>query len=180
MLDSGVAVGLGTDGANCSDNQNAYEAMRYASMVSKVQSPVTGDWASAEEVYRAATRGGAAALGWPELGRIEPGAAADLVFLDLGSLNWIPHNWTVNQIVHAEDGTGVRHVMVAGTMVVRDRTLLTLDLPTLARRAEAARDRLESATAEMRVLADRMALVVESFCPGLAAQPYQVRRYLRE
>lgn len=180
ILDSGVRIGIGTDGANCSDNQNVYEAMRYASMVSKVQSPVVEEWASVEEVYEAATRGGAAALGWPELGRIEKGAAADLVFLDLNALNWIPHNWTVNQIVHVEDGTAVRHVMVAGTMVVQDRKLLTLDLPKLARETEAARERLEAATADMRALADKLALVVGSFCPGLAAQPYPVRRYLRE
>lgn len=180
MLDAGVRVGIGTDGVSSSDNQNVYEAMRYASMVSTVQSPIIEEWASAEEVYHSATRGGAAALGWPELGRIEPGAAADLVFLDLEALNWIPHNWTVNQIVHVEDGTAVRHVMVAGRMIVRDRKLLTVDVPTLAREAEAARERLEAATAEMRALADKLAVVVGRFCPGLAARPYPVRRYLRE
>src|SRR5947209_4696422 len=39
MLDAGVNLGIGTDGANCSDNQNMYEAMRLASFVSKVQGP---------------------------------------------------------------------------------------------------------------------------------------------
>ncbi|MGE0260976.1 MAG: amidohydrolase family protein, partial [Alphaproteobacteria bacterium] len=39
MLDRGVTVGIGTDGAVCSDNQNVYEAMRLASFVSKVQGP---------------------------------------------------------------------------------------------------------------------------------------------
>ena len=179
-LDLGVTVGIGTDGANCSDNQNVYEAMRYASMASKVQSPHTGEWASAEEVYQAATTGGAAALGFPGGGAIRVGADADLVFLDLHALNWIPHNWTVNQVVHVEDGTAVRHVMVAGTFIVRDRVLLTVDLPRLAIEAEAARDRLEAATADVKRLTEQLAVVVNSHCPGLAAQPYPVRRYLRE
>ncbi|MDB5631863.1 MAG: amidohydrolase, partial [Tardiphaga sp.] len=61
-LDLGVNVGLGTDGANCSDNQNMYEAMRYASMVSKVQGPDPRNWASVEEIYNAATVGSARAL----------------------------------------------------------------------------------------------------------------------
>lgn len=178
MIDLGVTVGIGTDGANCSDNQNVYEAMRYASMASKVQSPRTGDWASVEEIYHAATVGGAAALGLPDHGEIRPGANADLVFLDLNALNWIPHNWTVNQIVHVEDGTAVRHVMVAGTMIVRDRVLTTVDLPRLAIEAEAARDRLEGATLAAKHLSEKLAIVVNSHCPGLAAQPYQVNRYL--
>ena len=178
MLDAGVTVGIGTDGANCSDNQNVYEAMRYASFVSKGQTPRTEAWASADEVYRAATLGGSRTLGL-EGGEIRVGAPADLVFLDLHSLNWIPHNWTVNQIVHVEDGTGVRHVMVAGTMIVRNGVLTTVDLPKLAREAEAARERLEGVTAEVKVLTEKLALVVASHCPGLAAAPYQVERYVR-
>ena len=179
-LDLGVTVGLGTDGANCSDNQNMYEAMRYASMASKVQSPRIEEWAGVEDVYRAATAGSARALGFADAGEIRVGAQADLVFLDLHAINWIPHNRTVNQLVHAEDATSVRHVMVGGRLVVRDRTLTTVDLPRLAREAEAARERLEHANAGLIALVEKLSVVVGSFCPGLAAAPYHVRRYLRE
>ena len=134
--------------------------------------------ASDEEIYHAATVGGAATLGLADHGELRVGADADLVFLDLHALNWIPHNWTVNQIVHVEDGTAVKHVMVAGTMIVRDRVLLTVDLPHLALEAEAARERLQAATAEVKRLTEQLAVVVNSHCPGLAGQPYQVRRYL--
>ncbi|MBX6372983.1 MAG: amidohydrolase [Acetobacteraceae bacterium] len=177
-LDIGVNVGIGTDGANCSDNQNMYEAMRYASMLSKVQTPDPRHWASVEEVYRAATEGSARALGFKDIGAIAPGMKADIVFLDLNSVNWIPHNWTVNQLVHAEDGLSVRHVMIGGRFVVRDRRLLTLDLAKLAREAEAARERLEALNAGMHELFTKLEPVVASFCPALAAQPYHVRRYL--
>ncbi len=85
-LDLGVTVGIGTDGANCSDNQNMFEAMRYASMASKVQSPRIEEWAGVEEVYRAATHGSARALGFADAGEIRVGAKADLVFLDLHAI----------------------------------------------------------------------------------------------
>jgi 5-methylthioadenosine/S-adenosylhomocysteine deaminase len=102
------------------------------------------------------------------------------VFLDLHVINWIPHNWTVNQLVHAEDSTSVRHVMIGGRQVVRDRMLTTVDLPRLAREAEAARDRLDAANAQVKALTEQLSVVVGNFCPGLAAAPYHVRRYVAE
>ena len=176
--DIGVNVGIGTDGANCSDNQNMYEAMRYASMLSKVQTPDPRHWAGVEEIYAAATQGSARALGFEDIGAIAPGMKADIVFLDLASINWIPHNWSVNQMVHTEDGTGVRHVMIGGRMVVQDRRLLTLDLAKLAVEAEAARERLEALNAEFKDLYEKLEPVVASFCPAFAAQPYHLRQYL--
>jgi guanine deaminase len=176
--DLGVNVGIGTDGANCSDNQNMYEAMRYASMLSKVQTPDPRHWAGVEEIYAAATEGSARALGFSDIGAIAPGMKADIVFLDLASVNWIPHNWSVNQLVHAEDGTGVRHVMIGGRMVVQERRLLTLDLAKLATEAEAARERLEALNAEFKDLYEKLEPVVASFCPAFAAQPYHLRQYL--
>jgi guanine deaminase len=155
-----------------------YEAMRYASMLSKVQTPDPRRWASVEEVYDAATRGSARALGFKDIGAIVPGMKADIVFLDRTSVNWIPHHWTVNQLVHTEDGTGVRHVMIGGRFVVRDGRILTIDLNRLANEAEAARERLEALNAEFRDLYDKLEPVVASFCPAFAAQPYHLRRYL--
>jgi 5-methylthioadenosine/S-adenosylhomocysteine deaminase len=62
--------------------------------------------------------------------------------------------------------------------VVQDRALTRIDLPRLAQETEAARERLEAATADAQALFQKLAPVVASFCPGLAAVPYQVRRYL--
>ncbi|MBR0679261.1 amidohydrolase family protein [Roseomonas eburnea] len=176
--DLGVTVGIGTDGSSSSDNQNMYEAMRAASLLSKVQTPDPRAWASVEEVYDAATLGSAKTLGFKDIGAIAPGMKADIVFLDLASINWIPHHWSVNQMVHVEDGTGVRHVMIGGRFVVQDRRLLTLDIAKLAQEAEAARERLEALNAQWKGLCDRLEPVVASFCPALAAQPYHLRRYL--
>lgn len=177
-LDAGCNVGIGTDGASCADNQNMYEAMRYASMLSKVQTPDPRFWATSDEVYRAATIGSARALGFKDLGRLAPGFKADIVFLDLGTINWVPHNWSTNQIVHTEDGGGVRHVMTGGRFIFRDGRHTTIDLPKLAREAEAARARLEALNAEWHDLYLKLEPVVGSFCPAIAAQPYHLKRYL--
>src|SRR5439155_447481 len=76
MLDRRVNVGLGTDGANCSDNLNMYESMRLASFVSKAQRPDLERWVTTDEVVRAATEGSARALGFAAVvGRFCPGLA---------------------------------------------------------------------------------------------------------
>ena len=122
MLERKVNVGIGTDGANCSDNLNMYESMRLASMVSKTQGPDTDRWLTTGEVLAAATEGSARALGFGDrLGRIAPGYKADIVFLDLHNVNWMPFNNAVNQLVHTEDGAAVHSVMVGGRMVVENR-----------------------------------------------------------
>jgi guanine deaminase len=179
MLDRRVNLGIGTDGASCSDNQNMYEAMRLASFVSKAHGPDWQRWLSTREVALAATEGSARALGFGDrIGRIAPGYKADLVMLDLDHPNWLPFNNAVNQLVHTEDGNAVHSVMIGGKMVVENRRVLNLDLARLRDRAEAARERLAAANADNRRLYEALEPVVGSYCPGLARQPYHVHRYV--
>jgi guanine deaminase len=84
----------------------------------------------------------------------------------------------VNQIVHAEDATGVRHVMIGGDFVLFDRKHTRIDIAKLASEAEAARARLEEGSRSMHALYEKLSPVVASFCPGLAAQPYHLNRYM--
>jgi len=178
MLERKVNVGIGTDGANCSDNLNMYESMRLASMVSKTQGPDTDRWLTTGEVLAAATEGSARALGFGEkLGRVASGYKADIVFLDLHNVNWLPFNNAVNQLVHTEDGAAVHSVMVGGRMVVEDRRVVGVDMAALARRIEETRARLEGATLPNKQLFERVEHVVNSFCPGLAKMPYHVDRF---
>src|SRR5712691_6208576 len=178
MLERRVNLGIGTDGASCSDNQNMYEAMRLASFVSKVQGPDWRNWLSTREAALAATEGSAHVLGLGDrIGRIAPGYKADLVLLDLDHPNWLPLNDPVNQLVHCEDGTAVDSVMIGGRMVVENRRVLTVDLAKLRDRAAAARDRLAAVNADNRRLYQALEPVVGSYCPGLARSPYHVHRY---
>jgi 5-methylthioadenosine/S-adenosylhomocysteine deaminase len=178
MLARKVNVGIGTDGANCSDNLNMYESMRLASMVSKCQGPDTDQWLTTGEVFSAATEGSARALGFSDrLGRIAPGYKADIVFLDLHNVNWMPFNNVANQLVHTEDGSAVHSVMVGGRMVVENRQIVGVDMAALARRVEDARARLESVSVPNKQLFEQVEQIVNTFCPGLAKMPYHIDRF---
>jgi guanine deaminase len=178
MLERRVNVGVGTDGTSCSDNLNMFEAMRLASFASKVQGPDYTRWLSTGEVLGMATEGSARALGFEgKLGRIAAGAKADIVFIDLGHINYIPLNDPVNQVVHTEDGSGVESVMIGGRLVVDRGRLTTVDTAKLAAMAEAAVARLRAVNEPARRLVEKLEVVVGSFCRGLAGRPYHVQRY---
>ena len=178
MRRHGINVGIGTDGASSSDNLNMYAAMHLASLVSKGRSPDTDDWLTTDDVVHAATVGSAQALGFSgAIGKLAPGYQADLVFLDLDRPNWMPINDPTNQLVHTEDGTAVHSVMVAGVMRVENYLPVGLDLIQLAQKVEAARERLHRDTHDNRVLVDRLAAVVNAYCPTLAHRPSAINRY---
>ena len=155
-----------------------YEAMRIASLASKVRGPDWQRWITTKEVLEAATAGSAKALGFGDkIGRLAPGYKADIVFLDLGNVNWIPLNDAVNALVHTEDGSAVHSVMVGGRMVLENRKLANVDLAKLARDAENARERLERLNRDNKALYDKLEPVVGSFCPALAKQPLHINHY---
>jgi 5-methylthioadenosine/S-adenosylhomocysteine deaminase len=178
-LDRGVTVGVGTDGSSSSDNQNMFEAMRLAAFVSRVFDRPPEAWIGAAEALHLATEGSAAVLGMADrIGRIAPGYQADLVFLDLDHVNWVPLNNVANQLVNTEDGSAVRDVMVGGRWVLRDGTLPGLDWPRIAARARDAAARLAAANAAMRQAAERLAPVVSQFCVGLGRCAHDLPRRL--
>lgn len=177
LLDRGVRVGIGTDSSSCSDNQNMYEAMRLATYTSRVYDPDYRHWVSTREAAEAATEGSARALGLSGIGRIAPGYRADIVFLDLRWIHWMPLRHAMHQFVQAEDSTGVRHVMIDGRWIVRDRRLLTFDLERLKAKVDAAVARLDELNAANRALFRRMQPVVGTFCAGLACEHHHVHRF---
>ena len=178
MLARGINLALGTDGVSGSDNLNMFEAMRLATMVSRVRGRGTAEWLSAPEALRAATEGGAKALGFEGLiGRIERGWQADLVLLDLAAPHYVPLNDPVNQLVHCEDGTGVHTVMVAGRVLLEAGRFTAFDFEALRGRAEAAVARLAEVNQEARRLAEKLEPYVNQYCSGLAARPFHVHAY---
>jgi 5-methylthioadenosine/S-adenosylhomocysteine deaminase len=178
MLDRGVNVAIGTDGAGCSDNLNVFEAMRMAAFVSRVADHPPERWLSSREVFRAMSEGGAKALGFAgRIGRIERGYKADLVFLDLGHVHYVPLNDVVNQVVFCEDGTGVHSVMIGGKMVLEAGRFTTIDFARIAAQAETAVARLREVNRGARALAEKLEPYVGQYCSGLAATPYHVHRF---
>ena len=178
MRGMGVNLGIGTDGSNCSDNLNMFEAMRLASLASHVRGPDYEQWLSTAEVLEMATEGSAKALGFAgALGRLEAGFLADIVFLDASRINYLPLNNLVNQLVHTEDGTGVDKVVVGGKLVVDGGECLAVDRARLRREVEAAAERLARSNAQARHLAERLEPAVGAFCRALATTSYRIDRY---
>ena len=126
LLDAGVTVGLGTDGAASNNDLDMFDEMRDAAMLGKL----AADDASAVDAgatVRLATEGSAAALGF-ESGRLEPGANADLAVLDLEAPHLTPQHDLVSHLAYAARGSDVRHTVCDGQVLMRDRALTTIDL----------------------------------------------------
>lgn len=179
MVALGVGVGLGTDGSVSSDNQNIFEAMRAAAYVSRITSPTPDEWFGSWDVIEMATLGGAKVLGKQhQIGSLEPGYLADMVFLDLGSVNFIPLNDAANQIVHSEDSSAVKSVMIDGRMVLHDKRFTNYDFASLRARVKGAVARLGEINISTKQECEAMANYVSHHCVGLACKHYPVNRVI--
>lgn len=128
LLDAGVAVGLGTSGGGSNDGGHLLADARLALQVS----PLTGRPLTALEALRLATRGSADGLGRPELGHLEPGAAADLAVYDLGGVSDAGVADPLAGLLWASPGRRPRDVVVAGSVVVREGLLAGAEERALA------------------------------------------------
>lgn len=177
MRDSGINFGIGTDGSASSDNQNMFEAMRAASFVSRMHSVDPENWLGTWDVLHAATLGGAQLMGMDSvIGQVSPGFKADLVFLDLANINFVPLNNIANQIVNCEDSSAVKNVMVDGRMILKDRKFVSFDYNKLRSKVAATVERLGEANEETKKRMEAMAPFVSAHCVGLSCNDYHVQR----
>jgi len=117
------------------------------------------------------------ALGMQNLiGQIAPGFKADMVFLDLNSINYMPLDEPLFHVVFVEDGTGVDRVMVGGRILVEGGKVLGVDMAKLAAEANAAAAHLTKANAAAKDFIEQFEPVVLDYCVGLAREPYHVQR----
>ena len=179
MLDRGIGVGLATDGANSSDALSMLQAIRLASYGARAFGEPRDRWLESAEVLRMATQGGADLLGLPRGGRIAEGALADLAFLDLASVDFLPLRDPFNQIVAAADSGCVTDVMVNGRLVVAARRVISLDIGDLRARVAEAVARHDHATRDARALAIRLEPHVVAFAQASAAVPLAIDRFVR-
>ncbi|QCX75432.1 Atrazine chlorohydrolase [Streptomyces sp. YIM 121038] len=132
LLDAGVTVGLGTDGAVSSNTLDVLGAVRLAALVHKAGGDPTA--VGAEQAVRMATIESARALGLGDrLGSLEPGKRADLIVVDLDRPHLAPRHDPYGTLAYAAAGADVRDTVVDGRVLMRDRALLTLDEPHVLR-----------------------------------------------
>jgi cytosine/adenosine deaminase-related metal-dependent hydrolase len=134
---AGINVALGTD----TNPQSVIEAMRFAAVGSKIVERNTAA-TTAADVFDAATLGGARALGRDDLGRIAPGATADLVLWKAASWTMTPLRDPVKNIVHNATADDVDRVYVGGRLVVDGGRVLAADEAKILADLQAAGERM--------------------------------------
>lgn len=136
MIEVGLNVGIGTDGVASNNDLDMIEEMRLTSFLGKV-STMDPTILPARKVIEMATSMGAKALHIDDLtGSIEVGKRADLIVLAMDAVRHTPlfqrdENSIYSRILYAAHQEDVRYVMVNGVWLMRDRELLTVDVPTL-------------------------------------------------
>ena len=135
LLDQGVNVGLGTDGAASNNRLDMFAEMRLAALLAKAQSN-KADALPAYQALQMATLNGARALGLAEItGSLLPGKAADITAVDFSGIELSPCYDPVSHLVYAAGREHVSHVWVNGKMLLNERQLTTLDEQELLQRA---------------------------------------------
>jgi 5-methylthioadenosine/S-adenosylhomocysteine deaminase len=138
LLAAGVTVGLGTDGAGSNNTLDVLREVRSAALLHKLDGDPTA--VPAAQALAMATREGAKAIGWPELGTLEVGKQADVVLFDPSAPHLCPDGGRlVSHLAYAAYASDVDTVVVAGKVLMRGRRLLTIDIERVkAKVAESA------------------------------------------
>lgn len=145
FLKNGINVAIGCDGSSSNNNQNLFEEIHIASLLSTVY---TGHLSNLRpfEALRMATINGAKALGLDKkIGTLEAGKEADLLLLDLNKAHLTPLNDPFSALVYAAQASDVDTLFCQGKMVMQDRKVLGMDQDAIQRevniRWEAIRNR---------------------------------------
>ena len=128
MLNAGVTVALGTDGATSNNKLDMLEEIRMASFLQKLDR-MDPTVLPTNQVLQVAHQGGAAAIGQSDvLGRIEPGYKADLAIYDTTAPHWFPQHDLASILTYAAASADVSHTLVDGRVLYRNGEFTTLDI----------------------------------------------------
>lgn len=140
LLERGVNLGIGTDGAASNDKLDMLGETRLAAMLAKA---VAGNTTAATvfDMLEAATLGGARALHWDDkIGSVEAGKEADLIAVKLSSVQSIPVQDPAAQLLYAAGRENITHTWVSGRLIaIRQENVAYPDLNATARAMSIAR-----------------------------------------
>ena len=144
MLDAGINVAIGTDGASSNNDLDMWEEMRTASLLQKV---ATMDPCAipAYTALQMATVNGAKAIGREgELGVLAAGTFADILLVDIEKAHLYPHTNLISELVYSTHASDVDTVIVNGKIVVRNRKCLSMNAAEVCATAQKQIDTLMS------------------------------------
>jgi 5-methylthioadenosine/S-adenosylhomocysteine deaminase len=148
MLEAGVRVGLGTDGAASNNDLDMWEEMRLAALLQKVDR-MDPQALPATTVLRMATIGGATAIGLGNtVGSLEPGKRADIIQVAFDDVHHVPTFDVISHLVYVTDEQDVAAVIVDGKLLMINGEFLTIDTDVVASEAAALAARIQAALAE--------------------------------
>jgi 5-methylthioadenosine/S-adenosylhomocysteine deaminase len=148
MLEAGVRVGLGTDGAASNNDLDMWEEMRLASFLQKVDR-MDPEVLPATTVLGMATIGGATAIGLGDkVGSLEVGKRADLIQVAFEDVHHVPTFDVISHLVFVSDEQDVASVVVDGKVLMKEREMLTIDTDRVRSEATALAARIQAALQE--------------------------------
>ena len=141
MLDRGINVAIGTDGAASNNNLNLFEELHLASLIHKGRS---GDptIVRPDDLLLMATLNGARAQGRPDCGELAVGKKADLIAIDLRQPHLMPAHDVTALLVYSAQASDVAMTMVDGKILYERGAWLTIDREQILRDLDASTARL--------------------------------------
>jgi 5-methylthioadenosine/S-adenosylhomocysteine deaminase len=135
LLEKGVNVALGTDGAASNNALDMFREMYLASVLPKVKK-ADASAMDAREVIRMATSNGAIAMGLTDCDTLAPGKKADLIMIDMHRPNMQPVNNIAKNLVYSGSKDNIKLTMINGKILYEDRTfLLDEDIEAIYRKS---------------------------------------------
>jgi len=142
FLEAGLNICIGTDGCGSNNCQNMFAEMNTAALVYKGAAKKARCF-DAVEVLKAATEGGAKAIGMEgQLGIIAPGALADIILLDVFEPQFFPSNNLISALVYSAKGSEVDTVFIGGRMVMEGKKILSMNVAKIFTECEKIAARL--------------------------------------
>jgi 5-methylthioadenosine/S-adenosylhomocysteine deaminase len=145
LVEAGVNLALGTDGAASNNDLDMIDEARTAALLAKLDysSPVA---MSAYQSLYIATMGGAKALGLQDkIGTLENGKQADFIAIDLNRVETQPVYNPISQIIYSASRDQVTHLWVNGQLLMKDRQLLTLNSTFILQNASQWKNKISQA-----------------------------------
>jgi 5-methylthioadenosine/S-adenosylhomocysteine deaminase len=144
LLNAGINVALGTDGAASNNNLDMFGEMHTAALLGKAVAE-DASALSAQQIIEMATINGARAFGIDKhVGSLETGKFADIIAIELDDIEHSPLHDIASNIVYTHNGHRVSHSWVNGKLLMDKRELCTMNTRAIAKKARQWQERLAS------------------------------------